>query len=523
MQYLQPKGNLKRISRNGKVWLDINPYVFLPSLLFITVFVLLAVTSLNTLSTTVDDVQGWIANYTGWFFVLVVNVILAYLLYLLISPLGNIRLGGKSATPEFSQSGWFAMIFSAGMGIGLMFYSVAEPVFHLISPPHGAEPYSLQAYKDAISTTFLHWGLHAWGIYALTGLAIAYFSFNKNQTLSIRAVFQPMLGDRVNGIYGHAIDIIAAVATLLGVATSLGLGVTQINAGLSFLTAFPNNAVSQIVLISGITAIATASVVMGLDKGIQSLSRFNIVIAIVLLVYVFFMGPTLFILNGFVENLGLYLDNFFYLAFWNETYTRGEWQNGWTVFYWGWWIAWSPFVGMFIARISYGRTIREFIFGVLIVATLLTFVWLSTFGDSALFMQLTGDESIVVAVKENVANSLFIFLQNLPVSQQTAVLPDTVIKGVGILTTIVIVSFFVTSSDSGSLVIDIITAGGHSDPPVIQRIFWAITEGVVAAILLIAGGLSALQTAAISAGLPFAILILMMIINLNKALQEEIT
>ncbi|MCG8378730.1 MAG: BCCT family transporter, partial [Proteobacteria bacterium] len=365
------------------------------------------------------------------------------------------------------------------------------------------------------------WGLHAWGIYALTGLAIAYFSFNHNQPLSIRGIFRPLLGDRVDGIYGHIIDVIASVATLLGVATSLGLGVSQINAGLNHLFEIKQSSDNQILLITGITFIATASVVLGINRGILNLSKFNMLVAAGLLLYVIVIGPTLFILNGFVENIGLYLNDFFYLAFWNETYSQGKWQNSWTVFYWGWWIAWAPFVGMFIARISRGRTVREFIAGVLFVATLLTFIWLSVFGDSALYIQLNHHGDLAAAVQSDLANALFVFLEMLPAAGGLPGLSTHITIFIGLLATIVIVSFFVTSSDSGSLVIDIITAGGQRNPPVSQRIFWAITEGVVAAILLLGGGLGALQTAAICAGLPLSILILCMILNLNHAMKKE--
>jgi len=505
----------------GRIVFDLNPPVFFSASALIILFVLASLLYLDDFSASVSALQAWIANQTGWFFVLTVNLILGYLVFLMVWPFGGIRLGGRDARPEFSRPAWFAMLFSAGMGIGLMFYSVAEPMYHLAAPPHGAEPGSTAAYKDAIKTTFLHWGLHAWGVYALTGLALAYFAFNRGQPLSIRGIFQPLLGERVHGFRGHLIDILASVATLFGVATSLGLGVTQVNGGLNHLFGVPVTAGVQIALIAGITTIATLSVVLGLDKGIKRLSELNMLLAAGLLLFVLFAGPTLFVLNGFVENLGLYLNDFFYLAFWNETYTQGHWQNGWTVFFWGWWIAWSPFVGMFIARISYGRTVREFIGFVLLMATLLTFVWLSVFGDAAMYLELAGPGGLVEAVQDNLARSLFVFLEMLPVAGGYEQFPGLLSLAVGTLATLVIISFFVTSSDSGSLVIDIITAGGHPNPPVVQRIYWATTEGVVAAILLVGGGLTALQTAAISAGLPFAFLVLVMIVSLQRALSAD--
>ena len=499
------------------VILDFNPWVFGISCIIIIGFVFVGFIHADNLGVVVDDTQAWIANHTGWFFVLTTNLILAFLFYLGLGRFSEIRLGGEHCRPEFSRTAWFAMLFSAGMGIGLLFYSVAEPMYHLTTPPHGAEPHSVAAAEDAMKTTFLHWGLHAWGVYALVGLALAYFCFNRNQVLSIRAVFQPLLGERIHGPWGHFIDILATVATLFGVATSLGLGVSQINAGLNHLLNIPENTLVQLILISAITLIATLSVVAGLNKGIKRLSQVNMAAAAILLLFVLLSGPTIFILNGFVENLGQYLDDFFYLGFWNEAYTGGSWQNGWTVFYWGWWIAWSPFVGMFIARISKGRSIREFIAGVLLVPTLLTFFWLSVFGDSALYIELFSNGNLAQSVNDNLAHSLFVFFDQLTMTT-TNNIPTFIVSFLAIL---VVISFFVTSSDSGSLVIDIITAGGNTNPPVAQRIFWASIEGIVAAVLLIGGGLTALQTAAIITGLPFALVLILMIVCLYRALCAD--
>ncbi len=507
-------------NRQGKPLLVLNPVVFVSSTLLIFSFVVLALLSLDQFSDIVTTLQNSIGNNFGWLFVLTVNLILGYILFLALSPYGAIRLGGKDATPTFSRTAWFSMLFSAGMGIGLMFYSIAEPMYHLVTPPHGAEPNSVAAYEDAIKTTFLHWGLHAWGIYTLMGLGLAYFAYNHHQPLSIRAIFYPLLGEQTYRWPGHVIDTIAAVATLFGVATSLGLGVLQINAGLNHLYEVPVSPAVQVGLIVFITMIATLSVVLGVKKGIKRLSEANMVMAILLLLFVLLIGPTLFILNGLVENTGLYLGNIFQLAFWNETYTQGNWQNGWTVFYWGWWIAWAPFVGMFIARISKGRTIREFIGGVLLVATLLTFVWLTVFGNAALYIELNGPGGLASAVAEDIARALFIFLEQLPASVGIQ-FPAQLTTVIGTLACLVVVTFFVTSSDSGSLVIDIITAGGHPHPPVAQRIYWASMEGIVAAILLVGGGLTALQTAAISTGLPFLFLMLLMIYSLHKALAND--
>ncbi|MBD3167200.1 BCCT family transporter [bacterium] len=487
---------------------DIHPWVFFIGAGLILFFVVLTIVFGPVVDNLFGNIQAGIANYSGWFFVLVMNVVLIFALVLLFSRFAKIRLGGPDAKPEFNTIAWFAMLFSAGMGIGLLFYGVAEPMFHYVANPV-AKPGSVEAARKAMDFTFLHWGLHPWGIYAVVGLALAFFGFNKNQPLSIRAVFYPLLGEKIHGFWGNLIDILATVATLFGVATSLGLGVQQVNAGLAHLFGIEQSVTVQVLLITGITALATWSVVRGLDGGIRRVSEINIYLALGLLLFVIILGPTLFIMNGLVENIGYYVQNLPQLATWNETYEATDWQNGWTVFYWGWWIAWSPFVGMFIARVSYGRTIREYLLGVLFIPTLVTFLWLTAFGDSAIYIEMFGAGGLAKAVQDNVPVSLFIFLESFPLSEVTSML--------GI---IVVISFFVTSSDSGSMVIDIITAGGNPDPPRPQRLFWAITEGLVAAALLLGGGLVALQTAAITTGLPFAVVILVMCIAMYRGLAK---
>jgi choline/glycine/proline betaine transport protein len=338
--------------------------------------------------------------------------------------------------------------------------------------------------------------------------------------LSVRSVFFGLWGERVSGWRGHVVDIAASVATLFGVATSLGLGALQVNAGLAYVFGTTIGATTQVAIIAAITALATASVVLGLERGIKRLSVFNVGLAFLLLTLVFYTGPSLFVLDGFVQDVGAYLDGLVGLAFWTETYTRGTWQNSWTVFYWGWWIAWSPFVGLFIARISVGRTIREFIVGTLIVATLMTFAWLAVFGNAALFIELEGPGGLVAAVQANLDSALFVFF-NVLTGASTAPLPSWWALALAALAIVTIVTFFVTSSDSGSLVIDIITSGGHPNPPMAQRVYWAVAEGVVAAVLLVGGGLAALQTAAISVGLPFAVVVLTMIVSLHRALRSD--
>jgi choline/glycine/proline betaine transport protein len=454
-------------------------------------------------------VQDSISDYGGWFFVLAVNFFLVFVLFIAFGKYGKIKLGGKRAKPEFSKAGWFAMLFSAGMGIGILFWSVAEPIYHFSSPPHG-EGGTVEAAKIALETTFLHWGLHAWAIYALVGMALAFFTFNRKLPLTISSVFYPLLGEKIYGPWGKAINVLAVVATLFGLATSLGMGVKQVSAGLAHLFAINDTINTQVILITLITLAATGSVVAGLDAGVKRLSELNMFVAAIFLVFIIIVGPTLFILDSYVQNVGAYFQNFFELSTWTETYQQSDWQNSWTVFYWAWWISWSPFVGMFIARISRGRTLREFVLGVLIVPSLLTFLWLSAFGGSAMFLEINALADITTAVTENVATSLFVLLEQFPIASVTSI--------VGV---VLVINFFVTSSDSGSLVVDSLTAGGKLDAPVPQRIFWALTEGAVAAVLLVGGGLGALQTAAITTGLPFALLLIMLTRSLLKGLETE--
>ena len=493
----------------GGLHLKIHPTVFWTSAGLIAFFVVFSLVYLEGMKEVFDAVQGAIATSAGWFFVVSVNIYLAIVAFLLFSRHGGIRLGGAEARPEFSTWGWFSMLFSAGMGIGLVFWSVAEPIYHFSSPPWG-EAKTPAAAELAMGITFFHWGLHAWGLYALMALGLAYFSFNRGLPLTIRSVFHPVLGERIYGWPGNLIDILAAVATLFGLATSLGLGAQQVNAGFDYLFSIGQGPMQQIVLIACITLGATVSVVLGLDKGIRRLSQLNMIVAVALLAFVFIAGASLHLLDALVQNLGAYLGNLIKLSLWTEAYGRGEWQHGWTVFYWAWWIAWSPFVGIFIARISRGRTIREFILSVTLVPTLMTFLWLTVFGNSALFNELYGGGGIADAVNDNVATALFVLLDSFPLASLTSA-----------LSVVVIIVFFVTSSDSASLVVDIITAGGHPNPPTVQRIFWAVVEGVVAAVLLVGGGLGALQTGVIATGLPFALVILLVGFSLLRGLRQD--
>ncbi len=501
------KGEEHLISKNK--YFDVDGLVFWPATVLILLFIAVTLIVGEPMSEIFATVQGAISNYGGWFFVVTVNFFLFFVLYLAFSKFGKIRLGGVRSRPEFSMGSWFAMLFGAGMGIGILFWSVGEPMNHYLNPPMG-EGGTLEAARTAMNSTFLHWGLHAWGIYALVGIALAFFTFNKKLPLTISSVFYPLLGDKIYGGWGKAINVLAVVGTLFGLATSLGMGVQQVSAGLAHLFQLPDQVSTQVILIILITLAATGSVVAGLHGGVRRLSNINMVIAALFLLFMLLVGPTLFILDSFVQNTGAYIQGFFAMSTWTETYQQSDWQNSWTVFYWAWWISWSPFVGMFIARISRGRTIREFVLGVLIVPTLLTFLWLSAFGGSAIFLELNAMADIAGAVSQNVATSLYVLLEQFPLSFITSL--------VGV---ILVIGFFITSSDSGSLVIDSLTAGGKLDAPVAQRIFWANTEGAVAAVLLIGGGLGALQTAAITTGLPFAILLVFMARSLHKGLSLE--
>lgn len=490
-------------------YFDVDPPVFWISAILIILFISVTLIVGDPMNQVFTSIQDTISENGGWFFVLAVNLFLIFSLAIAFGKFGDIRLGGRNSEPEFSRTAWFAMLFSAGMGIGILFWSVGEPVLHFVSPPSGTGSNVFAAQKS-MQYTFLHWGFHAWGIYALVGMSLAFFTFNKKLPLTISSVFYPLIGDRIHGGLGKSINILAVVATLFGLATSLGLGVQQVSAGLSHLTGIEDNLTLQVILIAVITAAATGSVVAGLSAGVKRLSQLNIIIGAVFLLFIIFVGPTLFIMGSFVQNTGAYLQNFFELSFWTETYQQSDWQKSWTVFYWAWWISWSPFVGMFIARISRGRTIREFILGVLIVPTVITFLWLSSFGGSALFLELNNIADLATAVQSNVATSLFVLLEQFPFATVTSV--------VGVL---LVTSFFVTSSDSGSLVIDSLTAGGKLDAPVPQRVFWAVTEGTVAAVLLIGGGLGALQTASIITGLPFALILIIMSYSLVRGLRDE--
>ena len=492
--------------------LDLHNPVFFVSSVVIVAFVILTLMFQDGAKEFFGWLRPWLTTQFDWVFMISGNIFVLFCLFLIFSPYGRIRLGGADAKPDYSYAGWFAMLFAAGMGIGLMFFGVLEPVFHFQNPPLGVEATDIEAARSiGMAATIFHWGLHPWAIYAVVGLALAFFCYNRGLPLTIRSAFYPLFGDAVWGWLGHVIDTLAVFATLFGLATSLGFGAEQAGAGLNFLFGIPVTDVTKVLLILGITAVAVVSVVAGLDAGVKRLSEINMVLALSLLLFVIFAGPTLEVAAGIVSNATDYVKNLPALSNWIGREDT-KFMHGWTTFYWAWWIAWSPFVGMFIARVSRGRSIREFLVAVLIVPTLVSIIWMTAFGGTAVG-QFVNDG--YTGVTETVKNwtpelSLYRMLEPLPFSSLSSF--------VGV---VLVIIFFVTSSDSGSLVIDTITAGGKVDAPVAQRVFWAIFEGLVAIALLLGGGLAALQAASISTGLPFAIVLVLMCVSIFMGLRTE--
>jgi len=461
-----------------------------------------------------DGAKAWSINNFDWLFMVGANIFVIFCLVLIVLPVGKIRLGGDTAKPEFSTLSWFSMLFAAGMGIGLMFWSVAEPTAYYTAwygTPLNVAERTPEGADMAMGATMFHWGLHPWAIYAVVGLSLAFFSYNKGLPLTIRSAFFPLIGDKSWGPFGHLIDTVAVLATLFGLATSLGFGAQQAAGGLEFLFGIPNTIATQIAIIVVVTMIALISVVRGLDGGVKLLSNINMCIAALLLLFVLIVGPTMAIFATMGTTAITYAENIFSFSNWIGR-EDDNFFHGWTVFYWAWWISWSPFVGMFIARVSYGRTVREFIIAVLLVPTVVTLVWMAVFGGSALEQVQAGVGSLSEGIGD-VELAMFQMLENLPITAITST-----------VAIILVLVFFITSSDSGSLVIDAITAGGKVDAPVVQRIFWATIEGVIAAALLFGGGadaLGALQAAAITVGLPFTLVLIVMCVSLYLGLSHE--
>ncbi|WP_010323560.1 BCCT family transporter [Marinobacterium stanieri] len=508
----------------GPFGLDIHNRVFAISGLAVVAFVILTLAFQTQAEPLFTGLRNWLTGNLDWFFIGAANIFVIICFVLIFTPLGRVRLGGTEAQPDYGYLGWFSMLFAAGMGIGLMFYGVSEPMSHTLSSfggtslgenglrtdwaPLGAAGGDQEAARQlGMAATIFHWALHPWAIYAVMALGLALFSFNKGLPLTIRSVFYPLLGERVWGWPGHIIDILAVLATLFGLATSLGLGASQAASGLNYLFGIPLGDTTQILLVIGITAIALVSVLAGLDAGVKRLSEINMILAVLLLLFVIFVGPTLLILTGFFESLWAYITNLPALS--NPVGREdSNFASGWTAFYWAWWISWSPFVGMFIARVSRGRSVREFIIAVLLVPSTACVLWMSVFGGTAIDLYFT--EGYTALKDAALPLQLFTMLDVLPLAQITS-----------FIAIVLVVVFFVTSSDSGSLVIDVIAAGGKVDAPTPQRVFWCTFEGLVAIALILGGGLAALQAMAVSTGLPFTLVLLMAAFSMVKGLASE--
>ncbi|MEJ2531860.1 MAG: BCCT family transporter [Halioglobus sp.] len=459
-----------------------------------------------------QHLQDAIVYYGSWYYVLVVAIVLLSVLFFAFSRFGDIKLGPDHSEPDYTYSSWFAMLFAAGMGIGLMFFGVAEPVMHFLDPPHAlADPAAAAA--EAMTLTFFHWGLHGWAIYAIVALVLAYFAYRHNLPLTLRSALYPLIGERIYGPWGAAVDVFAILGTTCGIATSLGLGVLQINSGLAYLFGIPTTLGVQIVLIAATIGLASVSVVLGLDAGIKRLSELNISLAVLLWAGVLLAGPTVLVLQGVMQNIGAYMGDLVTKTFNLYAYDPTDWLGGWTIFYWGWWLSWSPFVGLFIARISRGRTIREFVLGAMLVPGGVTLLWMGVFGNSGieLIMQ-QGAVEFGAAVQENQAVALFRFMEYLPFSRLLS-----------FVSVIMVVIFFVTSADSGAMVLNMLCSRGRDDTPALQRVAWTFSIGVIAVVLLVAGGLSSLQTAAIASALPFSVALLCAIWGFARALQVDVS
>ena len=499
----------------------------------VIVFVVFTALNVEFANSIYSAIRGWIEATLNWYYISAVTVMLFVCFYLMFSRFGSIRLGDDDSRPEFSNFSWFAMLFSAGVGIGLLFFGIAEPMFYFdntqpwgypnnpFADHAGVTAMSVDRAVYAMRVTYFHWGFHGWAVYVMIGLCLAYFGFRKKLPLTLRSALYPVLGDRIYGPLGHAVDLLAVFGTVFGVATSLGLGVSQMAAGLNFLMGIDPGNMTKIILIAVISVVATASAVSGVGNGIRIISEWNIWLSVVLLAYFLFAGPTGWLMGFFVTTLGDYLWNVIPMGF--KTFNAegdSAWQGGWTIFYWGWWISWAPFVGMFIARISRGRTIREFMIGVMFVPTTIAFFWLCIFGGNAMFLELNADGGVGTAGIAQMVRDW-----DLPSALYGTIDRMTDVNWLNLamaaLATFLLATWFITSSDSGTLVITTMLSMGSDDPPVKFRIVWGLGEGFVAAVLLVAGGLQALQTAAIAAALPVSVIMLFMTYGLVKSLHED--
>ncbi|MEA2101165.1 MAG: BCCT family transporter [Thermodesulfobacteriota bacterium] len=480
------------------------------SLAITLIFVIFGILTPEALNNVSSLIHTWIITNFGWAYLLSTFIFVIFSIGIALSPYGNIKLGKDNEKPQFSYFGWFSMLFAAGMGIGLIFWGVAEPLVHYVNPPAFLEGQSGAAASFAMKQSYFHWGIHPWAIYIVISLAIAYFSFRRDMPTLISSCFFPLLGDRIYGFWGRLIDILAVFATIFGVSTSLGLGAMQIQSGLGETFGFPQGEMFTIAIIAVITVLFISSSITGLSKGIQILSKTNVVLMLFLLLFVFIAGPTAFILGNFTNTLGDYLSSIVSLSLNLHLFSGYDWTRSWTLFYWAWWIAWSPFVGLFIASVSRGRTIREFVFCVLLVPTLLTFAWFAVFGGAALNLELTANAGLAEAAVNNVSTVLFKLFATYPLG-----------SGLTILAVALLTVFFVTSADSATFVLAIMTSGGNRTPSNRKKIVWGILQSSVACVLLVSGGLVALQKMAIAAALPFTVVLLLLCVSLLKAFRYE--
>ncbi len=505
----------KMHERNFVKWgFDMNLFVSVVSAVLVIGFTLFTLTKPELAASTFNNINTILNQKFNWLFVLTINLAFVFLVAIGLSKFGKIRLGGFHARPEFSDFSWYAMLFSAGIGIGIFFYGVAEPIYHLNIP----EALQSGSALDNFKIMYLHWGAHAWALYGMVAVGIGYFAYNKNLPFSFRSLFYPIIGDKIFGIIGDIIDTFAVLAVLFSLATSLGIGARQINAGLNYVFGIPVNGKVQVILIMGITFIATLSVISGISNGIRFLSQTNALISALLLSIILFIGPTGYILSTYLSGMGLYLRDFFEIGMYTATTADAlAWQGNWTVFYWGWWISWTPFVGIFIARISKGRTIREIALGAVVVPTIIITFVMTILGGAGVYLNELKDGVIADAINNDIATAMFEMIKYLTGSEMLR----TVMSLIAI---IAIVLFFVTSSDSGSLVVDNLASGGKEDSPKTQRVFWAVMEGVIAMSVLLLGGeaaLKTLQSAITITSFPFAIILLVMMYSLSKELKSS--
>lgn len=534
-----PRANL--VAKSG-LFTGLHPGMGIAAKGMVIAFVLFTILNVEFAGGIYSTVRGWIEAGLSWYYISAVTFMVFACLFLMFSKWGSIRLGDDDSRPEFSNFSWFSMLFSAGVGIGILFFGVAEPVFYFDNSgafgypnnPHadmnGNTEMAVARAVDAMRVTFFHWGFHGWAVYVVVGLCLAYFGFRKKLPLTMRSALHPLIGEKIYGPVGHAVDLLAVFGTVFGVATSLGLGVSQMATGLNVLFGISPGIVTQLILILVISVIATVSAVSGVGNGIRIISEWNIWLSMVLLAAFVAFGPFQWLMSFFITSFGDYLWNVIPMGFWTANDSADvAWQGGWTIFYWGWWISWAPFVGMFIARISRGRTIREFMVGVMFVPTTIAFFWLCMFGGNAIWQELNsaggpgvaGGAGIIETVRAwNLPNALYSTIGNLGTTSWLGNM-GWISWPLSALATLLLASWFITSSDSGTLVITTMLSMGDDDPPKVFRIVWGLGEGFVAAVLLMAGGLGALQTASIAAAFPISFVLLAMTWGLIKSLMDD--